>query len=360
MDLMKEAIMTKNIGVALAVLLFVSGCFPAFVPVTDISKVSSDKLQAARQIKTYTTESNNHPEVAEYLGDITAYSCKHVVWDPPASKGDALIQLKLKAVELGADGIIDITFDSRGTDTWGTNCWESVHASGIAVKFNQAAPKNSTTPKQGDKIVSSGTGFFITPDGFIITAYHVIKDASKVKLVTNQGIKTAVVVKADSTNDIAILKTENAQYQSLPIKSSMGTKLGSDVFTLGFPNVQLQGFEPKYTKGNISSLSGIQDDTRHFQISTPVQPGNSGGPLIDSTGNVIGIVVAKMADVEALAATGSIPQNVNYAIKSSFALALLETLPEASRNLTPPSQKERNSADIVDEAQKAVVLIFCY
>ncbi len=220
--------------------------------------------------------------------------------------------------------------------------------------------EDMTKPKQGDKVASSGTGFFITSDGFIVTACHVVKDAAKVKLVTNQGIKTAVVVKFDSTNDIAILKAENAQYLSLPIKSSMGVKLGADVFTVGFPNVQLQGFEPKYTKGNISSLSGIQDDPRHFQISTPVQPGNSGGPLIDSTGDVIGIVVAKMGDVEALEATGSIPQNVNYAIKSTFALALLETLPEASQNLKPPLQKERNSADIVDEAQKAVVLILCY
>jgi uncharacterized protein len=227
-------------------------------------------------------------------------------------------------------------------------------------KNNNSATEGSTTPNQGDKVATSGTGFFITSDGFIITAYHVVKDAAKVKLVTNQGIKTAVVVKADSTNDIAILKAENAQYISLPIKSSMGVKLGADVFTVGFPNVQLQGFEPKYTKGNISSLSGIQDDPRHFQISTPVQPGNSGGPLIDSTGNVIGIVVAKMGDVEMLEATGSIPQNVNYAIKSSFALTLLETLPDASQNLKQPFQKERNSADIINEAQKAVVLILCY
>jgi TPR repeat protein len=233
-------------------------------------------------------------------------------------------------------------------------------AKNFKPKSNNHDRENSTTPNQGDKVATSGTGFFITSNGYIVTAYHVIKDAVKVKLVTNQGIKTAVVVKADSTNDIAILKAEKAQYLSLPITSSMGVKLGADVFTVGFPNVQLQGFEPKYTKGNISSLSGIQDDTRHFQISAPVQPGNSGGPLIDSTGNVIGIVVAKMGDVETLTATGSIPQNVNYAIKSSFALALLETLPEASQNLKPPFQKERNSADVVDEAQKAVVLILCY
>ena len=74
-------------------------------------------------------------EIAEYLGDITAYSCKHMMRDPPASKADALTQLRLKALGMKANGIIDVTFDSRGTDTFGTNCWESVQASGVAVEF---------------------------------------------------------------------------------------------------------------------------------------------------------------------------------------------------------------------------------
>jgi hypothetical protein len=126
----------KNIVFTLVVLLFVGSCVPPLVPVTDISKVPEDKLQAAYKIKTYIAGGDpNYPEVAKYLGDITAYSCKHVLWDPPASKGNALTQLKLKALDLGADGIIDITFDTKGTDTWGTNCWESVQASGVAVKF---------------------------------------------------------------------------------------------------------------------------------------------------------------------------------------------------------------------------------
>jgi uncharacterized protein YbjQ (UPF0145 family) len=75
------------------------------------------------------------PEIEKYVGEITAYSCKHLLTDPPASKGNALTQLKVQAVKMGANGIIDITFDSRGTDTWGTNCWETVQASGTAVIF---------------------------------------------------------------------------------------------------------------------------------------------------------------------------------------------------------------------------------
>ena len=107
-----------------------------FVPVTDISKVPPDQLHLAYAIKVYTTEqSGQYGEIAEYLGDITAYSCKHMMWDPPASKADALTQLRLKALGMKANGIIDVTFNSRGTDTFGTNCWESVQASGVAVEF---------------------------------------------------------------------------------------------------------------------------------------------------------------------------------------------------------------------------------
>jgi hypothetical protein len=80
------------------------------------------------------------PQVAEYLGPLEAYSCKNLIFDPPASKGDALQQLRVKAAQMEADAIIDVNFDQQGTDTWGTNCWETVQASGMAVRLaNQQA-----------------------------------------------------------------------------------------------------------------------------------------------------------------------------------------------------------------------------
>ena len=115
--------------------MILAGC-GAFVPVQDVSKVDSETMQKAYKVKTFNANSNmSYPEVKNYYGPIVAFSCKGMLYDPPASKGDALIQLRLKAVELGANGIIDITFDTRGTDTWGTNCWETVQASGTAVDF---------------------------------------------------------------------------------------------------------------------------------------------------------------------------------------------------------------------------------
>lgn len=87
------------------------------------------------QVQIFTVDGKSHPKVKTYLGDIVAYSCKHLMWDAPASKGNALLQLRLKALDIKASAIIDVTFDSRGTDAFGTNCWESVQASGVAVKF---------------------------------------------------------------------------------------------------------------------------------------------------------------------------------------------------------------------------------
>ena len=103
------------------------------------------------------------------------------------------------------------------------------------------------------------------------------------------------------------------------------------------------------------------DDARHFQISAAVQPGNSGGALVESGGNVVGIVTARLSDVAALRTSGALPQNVNYAIKSSYVLSLLESLPQVANKLREPcSPKERKFEDVVMDAQEAVALVLAY
>ena len=112
--------------------------------------------------------------------------------------------------------------------------------------------------------------------------------------------------------------------------------------------------------GDIASLAGIQDDPRHFQISVPVQPGNSGGALVDGAGNVVGVVSAKLSARAALAATGSLPENVNYAVKSSFLLSFLESVPELAGKLPDLHSGERRFEDVVKDAQQASVLVLVY
>jgi TPR repeat protein len=214
----------------------------------------------------------------------------------------------------------------------------------------------NSSPVAGGSSIASGTGFFITDNGYLISNNHVVKDAVKVSLLTSAGLIGAKVVQVDADNDLALLKADG-KFSSLPIVASDAVKLGGTVATVGFPNIDLQGFSPKLTKGEISSLNGVQDDRRYFQISVAVQPGNSGSALVDAHGNVVGIVSAKLNVAAALAVSGVLPENVNYAVKSSFLLKFLESVPDVANKLKAPVTADRKFEDVVKSAQDAAVLV---
>ncbi len=206
---------------------------------------------------------------------------------------------------------------------------------------------------------ASGTGFFVTSDGYIITASHVIHDATRVEINTKTGKVRAKIIRTDPANDIAILKVEG-QFAAVPLENSKTVKLGDVITTIGFPNPGIQGFSPKLTKGEISSLFGIQDDPRHFQIGAPIQPGNSGGPLLNTKGNAIGTLVTRLSDKITLKLTGMLPQNVNYALKSSYVLAMVEALPDIADKLPKPHNGVRSTTDIVKDSEPAIVMVLVY
>ena len=234
----------------------------------------------------------------------------------------------------------------------------------LAREFKPRKPAESGKPFSGNEAIdpsplASGTGFFITEDGFLVTNQHVIGDTAQVRLVTSTGIISARVIKVDAANDLALIKAEG-RFAALPVVPSSTVKLGSTVATVGFPNIGLQGFAPKLAKGEIASLAGAQDDPRYFQISVPVQPGNSGGALVDELGNVVGVVAAKLSASAALETSGELPENVNYAVKSSFLLGFLESVPEIITKLKVPNTITRTFEDVVKSAEKATVLVLVY
>jgi S1-C subfamily serine protease len=229
----------------------------------------------------------------------------------------------------------------------------------LSRDFTPQKQSGSNNPISSDNPTASGTGFFITDDGYLISNYHVVKDATKVRLLTGAGLIDAKVVQVDTANDLALLKADG-RFASLPIAASRTVNLGSTVATVGFPDIGLQGFAPKLAKGEIASLSGASDDPRYFQISVPVQPGNSGGALVDEHGNVVGIVSAKLDASVALAASGALPENVNYAVKSSFLLSFLESVPDVDAKLKSPNRADRKFEDVVKSAQDAAVLVLVY
>lgn len=181
----------------------------------------------------------------------------------------------------------------------------------------------------------SGSGFAISSNGIIVTNYHVVEGASTIKV---RGINsdfnksyTAKVLVTDKNNDLALIQIEDAGFTSLgaipfTIKTSLAS-VGENISVLGYPLRAAMGDEIKLTNGIISSKTGFQGDITSYQISAPIQPGNSGGPVFDSQGNLIGIINAKLTGAE----------NASYAIKSSYLTGLIELLP------TPPKLQTVNS-----------------
>jgi S1-C subfamily serine protease len=223
----------------------------------------------------------------------------------------------------------------------------------LATSLKDALDKGLPNTIKKNQLVS-GTGFFITTNGYIITAAHVISKSTSVKILVGTKTVSAIVVRKDEKNDIALLKAEGS-FSALPIIPSSFAKLGVDVFTVGFPNVRLQGISPKLTKGAISGLNGIKDDPSCFQISVAVQPGNSGGPLINADGCVFGVINSQLNDVVAANLTGSLPQNVNYAVKSAYVLPLIDSLAEGSILAKPV--KGKTFEDIVKLAESSTCII---
>jgi len=221
------------------------------------------------------------------------------------------------------------------------------------TKSQKQEPSIANTEK---KINGSGTGFIITKDGYILTCHHVIKGAAKIEIAIEGKIYPATLVRDDPNNDLALLKIDGS-FPAIGFSSDRSAKMGQAVFTIGYPNPGLQGVSAKFTEGTINSLTGFQDDMRLYQISIPVQPGNSGGALLDENGNVLGVIVAMLDAKTTFKITGSLPQNVNYAVKILYAQAMIDTLPEISGKLISPA---RNKTNAIENAQKSTVMVICY
>ena len=171
---------------------------------------------------------------------------------------------------------------------------------------------------------TSGTGFLITRDGRILTNAHVVRGCARVTAgLPGSPMQSVRVAANDTNNDLALL-TSDIRPSHVPALKP-GVRTGESVAVYGFPLAGILPFTGNFTLGNITATAGLQDDTRALQISAPVQHGNSGGPLLDQAGNVVGIVYGKINVLAAAKVTADIPQNVNFALKATVALNFLQT-----------------------------------
>jgi len=228
----------------------------------------------------------------------------------------------------------------------------------LALRLQEAATKAATPPDTHTDSPAGfhiGTGFFISSVGHVVTAYHVIDKADQVEIVTRSGQDLkAEVLDFDKSNDIALLKID-ASSRPLAITTSSDIAIGEEVLTIGYPLVYVEGFAQKATFGHVNALSGIGDDVRYIQMDVPVQPGNSGGPVLDPQGRVVGVVESILDSEKITKKEGTSPQNVNYAVKSDYVLPLLigHEIKQKSAQGTPAMQQVK----LVRKVQDSIVLV---
>lgn len=308
--------MTRITKILLVVLaLTLAGCVGPLVPVVKLDQESASNLR--KQVRVFDLAELQDSEYRR-LGQIEATSCMNKLWDSPASKEDATDQLRYKASALGGNGVTNLICEQREGTNLAKNCWNSVACYGVAITVEKPSEQNRKTTR------SSGTGFVVSREGYIVTNQHVIDGCSKVTASLAGAAGNAVVHRKDSINDLALLKFTETNVEPLTFRSNNRLRAGESVVALGFPLSGLLSSEPHVTSGTITALAGILDDTRFLQMSAPIQPGNSGGPLLDSSGRVIGMVVAKLDAIRVARATGDVPQNVNFALNVGIIKGFLD------------------------------------
>ncbi len=174
---------------------------------------------------------------------------------------------------------------------------------------------------------AQGTGFVITGAGHVLTCAHVLGDEMTATVWVSGVRYEADLLSKDKDRDLALLKMRgNAMpaTKSLSFRNDHHYSLGADVFTIGFPLSSVLGNSARFTKGSISSINGLKDNPNQLQISAEIQPGNSGGPLLDKDGVVVGVIQQTLNPLNTMARTGgALPQNVNFAIKGDVVLDFL-------------------------------------
>ena len=211
---------------------------------------------------------------------------------------------------------------------------------------------DGSMPGARERASSSGTGFVVA-DGRVLTNNHVVADCGR--LVVRNAAGTRVpgrVTATDRRRDLAIMTVANEVGPPLSFRDAPAVRRGEGVVTYGFPLSGLLSSGPSLTTGNVNALAGLRDNPNNFQISAPVQPGNSGGPLLDSQGNVIGVVVSKLNG-------GDIPQNVNFAVKGTEALAFLRSNGVQPRTAGSTGADKR-AFEIGEIANASTVYIACF
>jgi S1-C subfamily serine protease len=212
-------------------------------------------------------------------------------------------------------------------------------------------------PSAHAQTVRTGTGFAVSVRTLIVTNAHVAKGCRSLRVLQDGTAEPARLVALDDRADLAVLRTDLQTPKVAALRVQPPVRLGENVVSFGFPLFGSLSKEGNLTTGNVSALAGLKDDPTYFQITAPVQPGNSGGPLMDEAGNVIGVVTSKLDALKLAQRIGDIPQNVNFAIKAQVLKRFLDNQ-RLSYSEQVASEKMA-VADVADLARGFTVQVEC-
>jgi hypothetical protein len=225
----------------------------------------------------------------------------------------------------------------------------------VADAIARAAP-GAPRAGAGARTVT-GSGFVVSAAGHIVTNHHVVAGCQRVAIAP--GTAEAAVIARDARNDLALLKAQGAAPgEAARLRTGRGVRPGDDVVVVGFPLREVLAPSAVVTTGTVSSLSGLGNDTAKLQIAAPVQLGNSGGPLLDRHGLVVGVVQSKLNALRIAGVTGDIPQNVNFAVNAATLQSFLDANAVAYR-AQPAAGAPLAAADVGEQAARYTVAIEC-
>ncbi|MGY3694793.1 S1-C subfamily serine protease [Bradyrhizobium sp. USDA 3240] len=248
------------------------------------------------------------------------------------------------------------------------NCVVSVKKNGVAsagefavaTKPAAAPPQAAPNPPPQKQAKSgTGTGFVVSSGGHVVTNHHVVDGCSEITgNLSGEAPAKLRLVSSDETNDLALLQAPSPFKDVAKIRQN-AILVGDGVVAIGYPYHGLLTSDFTVTTGIVSSLSGILNDTRFLQISAAVQPGNSGGPLFDLGGGVVGVVAAKLDAVRVARATGTIPENINFAIKTGALRDFLDNSAVQYQSAEWHDATKRETSEIAKAARGFTLLVTC-
>jgi hypothetical protein len=227
----------------------------------------------------------------------------------------------------------------------------------VAMRMTLAVVSVAVLVAQAEAQVAMGTAFAVSKDGDLVTNDHVISGCGSVEARLGSRMFSGTVKVGDRSADLAVIHIERAGPEAAVLRQSPALRVGEQSITYGFPLAGALARDGNLTIGYVSALRGLGDNPGYIQVTTPVQPGNSGGALIDASGNVIGVITAELNAMRVFRATGNVPQNVNFAIELEALKRFLRK--NGIRTAEAPSAAELRPADIGDRARLFSYSIRC-